>query len=844
MERQEPAQPLVKLKAIGSIAAVDTSGRDVLPASHKARALLAYLAYNAGEWLPRSRLTRLLWDRVPEEEGRVNLVEALHELSRSLGAAYPELVEAEQERLRVRAGSLVVDALVLSASTSAEFGSTQLLDGFDDLSDEFDDWLASQRQILENQIRRGAESNVQAHDREPIVLEERVEAAREAVAFDPTNEEAVRDLMQALVDAGQRTQAVLAYKRCRALSRSRLNRDPSAETQALYQSLRRAPRQGQAMVSHIPPAAKAQHLRHLNRGVRAILFVDVAESVRLIAADEEGIIGRWLDFVQDVAAEILPRTSGRMVKSLGDGMLLEFADARSAAAAAFSIQALSRQRNESVIQGQQMLLRMGIEVGDIIVGDVDVYGHSVNLAARLMTTLAAPGEIVITANARDQLTPVLDADVVDLGNCYLKNIDGPVRAYRIGPPGPRYTSPLLEARQLLASIAVIPFASRLSPPEHDVLGEVLADELIHSLSRSHKIDVIARLSTTVFRGRSASIAEIGTHLHADYVLSGVYRTENQSIILDLELAEVYSERIIWNERLHDKIADILDTGHELVNRIVGEVYNAIVSQELKRASGRPLPTLESYTLLMSGIALMHRMSLRDFMKAREMLTAIIERGTRQAAPHAWLAKWYVLRIQQGWTENIQRDTADALRCTTRALEYDPNSSLALAIDGLVNTHMTRRHDIAESRYALAVQHNPNDALAWLLKGTHHAFKGEGQQAVENTERALRLSPLDPHGYYYHTLTSSAHITAGNNELALEHAQWSLRANRSHTSTLRVKAVAQWRLGRHEEARKTGQELIRLEPKLTVTAWLKRSPSAPYAVGRSFAKTLEEIGIPP
>src|SRR5262245_18968080 len=141
MERQEPAQPPVKLKVIGSIEAVDASGRDVLPASHKARALLAYHAFNAGEWDPRSRLTRLLWDRVPEEEARVNLVEALRELSTSLGAAYPGLVVAEQERLRVWPGSLVVDALALSASTSADFESTDLLDGFDDLSDEFDDWL-------------------------------------------------------------------------------------------------------------------------------------------------------------------------------------------------------------------------------------------------------------------------------------------------------------------------------------------------------------------------------------------------------------------------------------------------------------------------------------------------------------------------------------------------------------------------------------------------------------------------------------------------------------------------------------------------------------------------------
>ena len=190
-------------------------------------------------------------------------------------------------------------------------------------------------------------------------------------------------------------------------------------------------------------------------------------------------------------------------------------------------------------------------------------------------------------------------------------------------------------------------------------------------------------------------------------------------------------------------------------------------------------------------------------------------------------------IQQGSTDDIQRDTAEAIRCTNQALEIDPDSSLALAIDGLVHTHMTKRHDLAEERYSLAIQNNPNDALAWFWKGTHHAFEGEGPQAVKDTQRALRLSPLDPHGYYFHSLSATAYITAGDNKRALEHAELSLRANRLHTSTLRVKAVAQWRSGLHEEARRTALELLRQEPSLTISEWLRRSPSARVRQWESF-----------
>jgi tetratricopeptide (TPR) repeat protein len=334
------------------------------------------------------------------------------------------------------------------------------------------------------------------------------------------------------------------------------------------------------------------------------------------------------------------------------------------------------------------------------------------------------------------------------------------------------------------------------------------------------------------------------HLGANYVLSGAYVVANDRIALQLELADSRSHHIVWSERTTDNVPDVLRGNQELINRVATQVYTAVAAQELQRARSQPLPTLESYTLLMSAIALMHRRAARDFLTAREMLQAVIDRSPRQSVPLAWLAKWYVLRIQQGMTDNAKRDAAEAMRCTNQSLDLDPESSLALAIDGLVHTHMTKRHDIADARYRSAVESNPNNALAWLLKGAQHAFTDDATQAISDTQRALRLSPLDPHSYYFHSLTASAYITAARNDLALEHAETSLRANRLHTSTLRVKAVAQWRLGLHAAARATASELRRLEPNLTISKWLRRSPSAPYKVGKEFARTLMSVGVPP
>ena len=579
------------------------------------------------------------------------------------------------------------------------------------------------------------------------------------------------------------------------------------------------------------------------RATRAILVVDVVESVRLIEQDEEDAIARWLSLVSHVEADLLAAGEGRLVKHLGDGMLLAFGDGRAAVSAALAIQHANKRQNFGLAPERQMLLRMGIEISDVIIESGDVFGRGVNLATRL-ATMAGPGEIVISARVRDQITPVLDADVEDLGDCYLKHVQDPVRAYRVGPPGPR---PVIESGfslgELRPTLAVIPFTARDVASEHHVLGEVLAEETIQELSRSPDLNVISRLSTTAFRGRLVTLAEINAHLNADYVLSGIYRVDGQRISLDAELAEAESAHIVWSRRFTDQITHILSGERELIGRVVVDAYTAVTSCELRRAQTRPLPTLKSYTLLMAAITLMHRMSRRDFEAARKLLQTLIDRATRQSTAQAWLANWHVLRVQQGWTDNPQKDARYALACAERALDADPDSSLALAVDGLVRTHFAKRLDLAQQRYGLAVKANPNDSLAWLLKGTLHAFMGEGQQAVADTQRALALSPLDPHRYYYESLAATACNAAGQYQRALALTQRSLRANRRHTSTLRTKAIAEWQLNLHENARRTAQELLALEPNLTVGGWLERSPSAPYCTGIEWADVLRKVGVP-
>lgn len=591
----------------------------------------------------------------------------------------------------------------------------------------------------------------------------------------------------------------------------------------------------------MPPDA-TRSLPRFSRANRTLVFADVVESVRLFQQDEYRTATRWLGLVEHIEAAVLPHCGGRLVKSLGDGLLLEFDEVLPAVSAAFAMQHACHRDNLGRPPGTHILLRIGIEVSDVLIVRHDVFGHGVNVAERL-STLAGPGETVVSAPVREQLTPMLDADVEDLGDCYLKHIQDPVRAYRIGPPGPSPTVHGPVVSDTRPVIAVVPFTTRATDPEHRVLGDVLAEELILELSRSSDLNVISRLSTAPFRGRGAVPAEISAHLNAHYILSGDYVVSGMRVELRAELAEAKSGRVIWTRSMTDQVLGVVSGEQALVSEMLAEVRSAIMTRELQRARSQTLPTLQSYTLLMAAVSLMHRLSVRDFEEARHLLQTVIDRGRRQAVPQAWLAKWHVLRVQQGWSPDPKQDAWDALQCTKQALDTDPTCSLALAVDGFVHTNLLQRFDIAEDRYDQAIRVNPNDALAWLLRGTMHAFMGRGAQAVEDTQRALRLSPLDPHSYFYEALAGTACLAAGRCDDALRLATRSLRANRTHTSTLRLAAVAAWRLGHHAEARKLVETLLRLEPALTIGRYLERTPAAMFATGRDWADALRHAGVP-
>lgn len=508
--------------------------------------------------------------------------------------------------------------------------------------------------------------------------------------------------------------------------------------------------------SHMPPRT-AQFLR----ARKVVLFVDMVESVRLIDADETNVVSLWLAIARRIEVEILPAYAGRLVKRMGDGLLLAFDDARSAVGAALVLQAMmadinAERRPESAIQ-----LRMGLDAGETIVTeDSDLMGRTVNHAARLQAQ-ATPGDILATAEVRDAMADELDAQFDDIGEVWLRHLDAPIRAFRVRPPGSSARiAPLPTARDPRPTIAVVPLAPRDPAADDQVIGEVIAEDLIFALARIDALNVTSRLSTTAFRARRATAAEVGRALEADFIVTGVYLARGGRIRADLRMDDARSGAVTWTRRI-DIDAEELLVHDGALEEVASEMFRTLAVGSIRKALSRPPASLEDYALLMSGVALMHRMSPRDFTLARTLIETLLERAPRQPLSLAWLARWHVLSVVQGWTSDPERAAGEALQCTRRALDIDPHNVPALVAEGFVLNNLVRRLDEAESRYDLALETSPNDAAGRLLRGVLYAFRDEGAVAMRETERALHLAPLDPHRHFFESLAASACIAAEN-----------------------------------------------------------------------------------
>jgi TolB-like protein/class 3 adenylate cyclase/Tfp pilus assembly protein PilF len=583
----------------------------------------------------------------------------------------------------------------------------------------------------------------------------------------------------------------------------------------------------------------------LARRLRAVLFVDVVDSVRLINQDPEGTVRRWSDFMAAVNRDELPRRRGRMVKPLGDGMLVEFESAVDAVECALAMQSRIEEGNADLAPDRRIHVRIGINLADVMADDIDLYGDGVNIAARLMA-LGSAQEIFISAAVRDQLTDGLDVTIEDIGERKLKGIERPVRAFRAWPPGP---PPIRTAdRQRHAgdrpSIAVLPFRNLSGDPTHDFLGDLIADDVIGDLSRLIELTVISRLSTSPFRDRPYEPRNVAEALGVRYVLSGNLHTSGARLRLMAELTEAGAGHVIWAERFEGSLADIFDLQDHLSQAISKRVVPYVRQLELQRARSAHPEKLTAYERTLRAIDHFHCSSSHDLDQARALLESAIQADPSYVTPYAWLAHWHVRRVGQGWSSDSAHDTIEANRYADAALQRDPNDPLALTVSGLVAGYLKKDQETAINQHNRALTINPSASSAWLWSTSAYAWSGNGEEAVRRSQRAIELSPFDPQMYMFTSIAGTAHAVAGQYDKAIEMCRRSLRQNRMFASTHRILTLSLALSGREAEAREAAVELLGLEPGLTVSGFLRRYPGSESTHARTFGQALLSAGVPP
>ncbi|MGG7567688.1 hypothetical protein ACQ5SO_16170 [Rhodovulum sp. DZ06] len=411
--------------------------------------------------------------------------------------------------------------------------------------------------------------------------------------------------------------------------------------------------------------------------------------------------------------------------------------------------------------------------------------------------------------------------------------------------GPLPGAPVLRPAHegIMPRVAILPFLSPGGVEDAAYFSDLLALEVSRALSRSQFIDVISHLSSRSVAGGPVDLDLVQRALGVDYVLHGSLRGDARRFLVDADLYDARRGRLLSTLRSEDSPAAVLAGESRVAHDLANHIGHRILSASAELARTQPLPNVETHALLMSAIALMHRQTRGAFDTARRQFEELISRAPGRPEGYAWISKWHILAVSQGWSEDAAADTEAASQMVDRALQIDPRNSFALAVDGMVQADLAHDHETSRGRFEAAEALEPSNALAAILRSRLHSFVGESAAAVRYADRALALSPLDPHSYFFDTLAATAYVTDGLYEKALGVIDRSLDANAHHVSALRVRTVALAKMGREAEAAASMRALRALDPTLTVQTYLARHPAAAYPTGRDWAETLSSAGLP-
>jgi TolB-like protein/class 3 adenylate cyclase/Flp pilus assembly protein TadD len=537
------------------------------------------------------------------------------------------------------------------------------------------------------------------------------------------------------------------------------------------------------------------------RRLAAVLAADVAGYSRLVGADEEGTLSRLKALRAKVIDPKIAEHRGRIVKTTGDGLLVEFASVVDTLRCAVEIQATVAESNAPLPADKRIQFRIGINVGDIVVEEDDIFGDGVNVAARL-EGMAEPGGICVSERVQEDAAGRLDLAFDDMGEQTLKNIARRVRVYRVrgiaAAKSPSAPATPVQPFPEKPSIAVLPFQNITGDPEQEYFVDGMVEEIITALSRIRWLFVLARNSSFTYKGQAVDVKRAGRELGVRYLLEGSVRKAGNRVRIAGQLIEAETGAHLWADRFDGLLEDVFDLQDKVASAVAGVIEPALQAAEIRRSAERPTSDLTAYDLYLRALSL-YEGGRAGVQEALELLGRAIERDPDYGPALALAAHCHQVLDIIGWSNDPATNRNEGIDLARKALRVARDDPDVLGRAAHAFGYFGEDLDAAIALVDRARELNPSFALGWFRSGWLRLWRGEPDLAIEHFQTSLRLSPRNPIAASFLGI-GVGHVLSRQFEEARAMLLRSLQESPNSVPTHRWLAVCCAHMGRLEEAR--------------------------------------------